>query len=718
MKILVYGIVQGIGFRPTVARLAKKLGLNGYVMNRGSHVEIYVEKNEKRLIEELMKNLPDGAVVEGIIVKKEEPEVNYEGFVIVKSRDDSVDSLIPPDRAICENCLRELFDPNNRRYMYPFTNCTVCGARFSIIRSLPYDRENTTMRDFPMCEKCAMEFESINDRRYDAQTISCPECGPRYILYDSSGKVIEEENPIRKFAELIEEGYIGVAKSWGGMHLICRMDMVNEFRRWYGRKQKPFAVMFRDIETIKKYAYVDENEEKVLISKEHPIVLLRKKDSVPEGIAPGLPTIGAYLPYSAMHYIFFHFSSLDGVIMTSANRQGVPMITRNEDVFVLNADYYLLHNREIENRVDDSVVRVIDGHTLIIRRSRGYVPLPVYVDHRKKIISLGGQLNVSASISVAGKIYATQYIGNVENYETLEFLEQAIRKFMRLFRMNAPELIAVDKNPRYTSRILAKKLAEEYKVPIVNVQHHHAHAVSLLLDSHIDEGVILTLDGTGYGDDGNSWGGEIIEDWISGYRRVGHIEYIPLIGGDKAVIEPERIVFAIAKMLGRDYPIKNGEVLEKMMKKCVKTSSLGRVLDAIATYLNICKIRTYDGEPAMKLETYLMIGNKKYDFDVYEESGVIKILPAFEHLFTMKIKGERDKADIAYSLIYDILKVFVDIAYSHGKVIGISGGISYDEPIVKILKQLTGGEIIMHKKIPPGDNGISYGQTLAASLYE
>ena len=718
MKILVYGIVQGIGFRPMVVRIAKKLGLRGYVMNKGSHVEIFVNKNDEKFLEEIRKNLPEGGTIEKIEIRDEKPSRNYHDFEIVKSEKDVISSLIPPDTAICEDCLREMFDPKNRRYMYPFTNCTVCGARFSIIISLPYDRENTTMKDFPMCPNCRREYENIEDRRYDAQTISCPTCGPHYTLHNKHGEIIYVENPIKVFAKKIEEGNIGVAKSWGGMHLIVRMDMVDEFRRWYGRKEKPFAVMFRDIDTLKKYAYIRPQEEKFLKSKERPIVLLRKKETLPEGIAPGLPTVGAYLPYSGFHHLFFHFSSLDGVIMTSANPRGLPMLIRNEEIFSLGADYYLLHNRKIENRVDDSVLRVIDENPLLIRRSRGFVPLPINAGHRKKIIALGAQMNVSGSISVNGKIYGTQYIGNIENYETLKFLEGAIRKYMDLFDVRDIDAIVIDKNPRYSSRILAKKFSEEFNSHIIEVQHHYAHASSLLLDSGMDEMTVLALDGTGYGDDGQSWGGEIIESSFTDYRRIGHLEYIPLLGGDRAVIEPERIVFAVAKLLGRDYKIKNAEILEKMMERSVKTSSFGRVLDALSSYLGICKYRYYDGEPAMKLETYLMKGRKRYDLEVEIKGDTIRTLPLFERMFDTPITNERDKADLAYSFVYGILRAMVDMAYSNSERIGLTGGVSYDEPIVRILREITDKRIVLHKKIPPGDNGVSFGQNMVGAHYD
>jgi len=370
MKIFIRGTVQGVGFRPTVYRVAKSLGLSGYVLNKGSNVEIGIKEDEKveKFLTSLMKGLPPLASIDETELK-DEPIGGYEDFKILNSSEGQKTSVTPVDTSICEECVKELFDADNRRYLYPFINCTSCGARFSVIENVPYDRANTSMRDFKMCEECFAEYINPLDRRFHAQTISCPECGPKYTLYRKDKEVIvEKRNPIEAFARLIDEGAIGVAKSWGGMHIICEFDQAKRLRRLYGRQAKPFAVMFRDLDAIEGYANLEEEAEKLLTSPQRPIVLLDKNSDVFRDISPGLDSVGVYLPYSGLHYILFHYLNAEGIIMTSANISGEPMVTRNEDAFLLNADYLLLHNREIMNRIDDSVMRCYEGEKIFLTK--------------------------------------------------------------------------------------------------------------------------------------------------------------------------------------------------------------------------------------------------------------------------------------------------------------------------------------------------------------
>ncbi|RLG30025.1 carbamoyltransferase HypF [Methanosarcinales archaeon] len=425
MKIIIRGIVQGVGFRPTVYRVAKSLGLRGYVLNKGSNVEIGIGKKgtEERFLNSLMKELPPIASIDEIEVK-DEPINGYEDFEIINSSDGEKTSVTPVDTAICDECVRELFEEDNRRYLYPFINCTSCGARFSVIENLPYDRANTSMRDFEMCEDCLAEYKNPLDRRFHAQTISCSRCGPKYTLYGKDKEVVvlaEEKNPIATFAKLIDEGAIGIAKSWGGMHIICKFEQANRLRTLYKRPAKPFAVMFRDVNAMEKYASLEANEEKMLTSAHRPIVLLDKNTSsdVLDAISPGLGNIGVYLPYSGFHYVLFHYLNSDGIIMTSANVSGEPMIIRNEDAFLLKADYFLLHNRKIVNRIDDSVVRCCKGKKFFLRKSRGFVPTGLKVPYKDRVLSLGAGENVSLSISKEGNLYSSQYIGNTFHYSYL-----------------------------------------------------------------------------------------------------------------------------------------------------------------------------------------------------------------------------------------------------------------------------------------------------------
>ncbi|RLF34626.1 MAG: carbamoyltransferase HypF [Thermoplasmata archaeon] len=721
MKLIFRGIVQGVGFRPTIYRIACKMGLKGYVLNRGSEVEVVIDKKEEDFIKEVKKNLPPIAKITEIIVK--EDHRYFDDFRILHSRDGKRQSLIPPDIGICEQCLLEIFDHNNRRYLYPFTNCTICGARFTLIKNVPYDREHTSMEKFRLCSICKKEYNDPSNRRYHAQTISCPQCGPSYRLYDKKGRELGEKNAIKRFAEQIDRGKIGVIKSWGGMHICCKIEEAQHFRKWYKRPEKAFAVMVKDIKTAEKYGNITKDEKKLLLSKARPIVLVKKKRA--EEVSPGLNTIGIYLPYTGVHHILFsHLKTTDALIMTSANIPGEPMIIDNKDVFSLKADFYLLHNRDIPNRTDDSVIKNWRGKTFFLRKSRGFVPEPVEVKYNKNILSVGAEENVCGAISCDKKIYTTQYIGDTKYYSTLDFLKNSLQHLIKLtMRKEKIDAIATDLHPTYSTRRIAEMFAEKFSAPVFEVQHHWAHAASLLVDNNINEAVILTLDGLGYVDDGAMWGGEVLISSLNHFKRVGHLEYIPLPGGDKAVEDPRRLVFAIFKKFDKEkyFADREAVVLNKIIEKSPKTSSLGRILDAISCYLGICTKRTYDGEPAMKLEKYLAMGEKKHHFDVeIKNNNVVGTLDLFRQL-EEKIRHpltEKQKADFAYSMVKTIMDSLVDIAVEHAeqndiKTIGISGGVSYNIPIVEMVcrkVEKTGLSFIVHNRVPNGDGGISVGQ--------
>ena len=375
MKLIFKGVVQGVGFRPTIYRIAKKLDLKGYVINKGSEVEVVIDKDKDEFIKQVKEHLPSIAKITDITEKKDERTFN--DFQILHSEKGERESLIPADVGICKDCLIELFDENDRRFHFPFTNCTVCGARYSVVKDVPYDRERTSMDEFLLCNDCQQEYKSPLNRRYHAQTISCPVCGPNYKLYDNDKKDLGEKQAIKRFANQIDSGKIGVIKSWGGMHLCCNLDQICRFREWYGRPQKAFAIMVKDIETAKKYGRITEHEEALLFSKSRPIVLVEKIGL--EEASPGLNTLGIFLPYTGLHYLLFSYLKSDALVMTSSNVPGEAMITTDEEAFSIDADIYLLHNRAIPNRVDDSVVRMWGSNTFFIRKSRGYVPEPIAV---------------------------------------------------------------------------------------------------------------------------------------------------------------------------------------------------------------------------------------------------------------------------------------------------------------------------------------------------
>ena len=719
MKLIFKGIVQGVGFRPTVYRVAMELGLKGYVLNKGSEVEVVIDRDEEKFVKKLKQSLPDIAKITEIIEKTDDRVFN--DFKILHSKYGTHQSLIPADVGICENCLRELFDKKNKRYFFPFTNCTICGARFSIIEDVPYDRERTSMKDFKLCSSCEKEYKDPLNRRYHAQTISCPDCGPVYTLYNKNKKNLGDKDAIRRFAKEVDNGKTGVIKSWGGMHLCCNVSEINRFREWYKRPQKAFAIMVRDIKTAKKYGNISEKEKKLLLSKNKPIVLVEKKRL--EEASPGLDTIGLFLPYTGLHHLLFYYLRSDALVMTSANIPGEAMIVEDDEAFSVDADYYLLHNRRIPNRVDDSVVRVWKNHVFFLRKSRGYVPEPLPVSYGEHVLSVGAGENVTGAVSSDKNIFPTQYIGNSKYYSTIPFLEDSLRHMMRL-TMDKPDIdaVALDMHPGYDTRFVAEKFADEYSAPLFEIQHHWAHAASLLVDNMVDEGVVLTVDGLGFGDDGTFWGGEVLYSSLSSYKRVGHLRYIPLLGGDQATRDPRRLVFAVFKILDEErfFSGKEADVLSKLMDKSPLSSSFGRVLDALSCYLGICCKRTYDGEPAMKLEKYLAMGKPRYSFDAEVEDNVVNTVDLFRQLDEQipKDPSEKEKADYAYSFVKAIVDSLIGMAVEYAdnqgiKNIGLSGGVSYNIPIIEMTEKTVkkhGLNLLVHNRVPNGDGGISIGQ--------
>lgn len=719
MKLIVRGVVQGVGFRPTVYRVARQLQLKGYVLNKGSEVEIVIDRDDETFLKMLKDELPPIAKITKIIKKPE--NVTYTDFQILHSKTGEKESPIPADICTCEQCIHEISDPSNRRYQYPFTNCTVCGARYSLIIDVPYDRERTSMYKFPLCSACNAEYIDPNNRRYHAQTISCPNCGPVYRFYDKNKKDLGTDHAIERFAEQLDKGLIGIIKSWGGMHLCCRTDEIQRFREWYKRPQKPFAVMVRDLTTARLYARTTDDEERFMLSNKRPVVLTKKKAE--KQISPGLDTIGLFLPYTGTHHLLFSYLQTDALIMTSANIPGEPMLLHNTDAFNLDADMYLLHNRDIPNRTDDSVIRLYKHHKFFLRKSRGYIPDPIPIPYNTRVLTVGAGENVTGALSTNNFMYSTQYIGDSQYQGALEFLDQSLRHLMTTtMKVQEIDAVGMDLHPQYETRTVAKRFAKEYAAPLIEVQHHWAHAASLLIDNNEEESVILTLDGLGYGDDGTFWGGEILHTRFDSYNRVGHLEPIPLLGGDKATKDPRRLVFAIFHRLGKEHGFTGDEaaILEKMMKKSPQSTSMGRILDALSCYLDICDSRTYDGEPAMKLEKYLAHGEEKHHFTVTQHNGVINTSDLFQQLSELIHPPLllKEKADFAYSMVRAIIDAMTDIAIQTAeqediKTIGVTGGVSYNIPITKMIDNQAkkeGVKLLLHNRIPNGDGGISLGQ--------
>ena len=723
-KIIFKGIVQGVGFRPTIYRVATSMKARGYVLNKGSEVEVVADIDPDQFIKEVKKHLPSLAVISS--VETEQINEQVDTFKIINSEEGTHQSLIPVDNAICDDCLRELFEKKNRRYHYPFINCTICGARYSLITNVPYDRKYTAMHPFPMCKECVKEYTNPSNRRFHAQTISCPTCGPIYTLYDQQRKKVTTDNPIRYFSEKIDQGNIGVIKSWGGMHICCTLDEIDRFRSWYHRPQKAFAIMVRSIEEAETYATITDQEKTLLTSPSRPIVLVKKHDY--EHVSPGLDSIGLFFPYSSIQHLLFSYLNSNALIMTSANIPGEPMIIENDEAFSLKADFYLLHNRQIPNRIDDTVIKTWKDHTFFLRKSRGFVPDPIQVNYSHQILSVGAGQNVYGALSAYKKLFLTQYLGDDTSYETLEFLYKSLHHFIDLLIDNQQiDAVIMDSHPGYQTRKIAKKLSEEYDTILLDVQHHWAHAASLLVDNKVDKGVILTLDGLGYGNDGTMWGGEILQIDFENFHRVGHLKPIRLLGGDKATEDPRRLIYAIFSSFGERplFSKDQADVFDRMLSSAPLSSSMGRILDALACYLDICCRRTYDGEPAMKLERYLSKGTSRYEFDVSIVHGEIDTIDMFKQLHDLNVfpLDEQKKADIAFSFVESIIKAMTKVAIAVADKqqinhIGLTGGVSYNIPITEMVaKEIkdAGYDLLVHQNIPNGDGGIAVGQNVIGS---
>ena len=789
-NVLVEGIVQGVGFRPFVYRIATELELTGYVRNLGNVVEIIIQGSDEQIADfifKLQNELPPIAKINNLETEELEDDEEYADFTIKESSDSfSGTSVIPPDLAICDKCLEEINDPNNRRYNYPFNACTDCGPRFTVIENVPYDRDKTTMDDFPLCEDCEVEYKNPLDRRYHAEASCCEVCGPSLELYkndDQTPVKVDCEDPLKETAKLLDEGKIFAIKGIGGTHLVANVmleDTVNLLRERLGRENQAFAVMSPDIETVKGYAMVSEAEEETLLSKERPIVILKKNESYDfaQSVSPGLHNIGVMLPYAPLHHLLFNHTDTPAYIMTSANVPGEPMMITNEEILKnldTIADYYLIHNRRILNRCDDSVARFRNNELAFIRRSRGYTPEPYdlkvkYTNLNPEfdnlnVLALGPELDVTFTILKNSKAYVSQHIGNTNKYRTYEFLQEAIKHMMRITKTDSFDAIACDLHPQFFTTRLAKEYAEEYDCPLIPVQHHHAHGISLLNDHYTNDQnndmIIIAADGVGYGGDGNSWGGEILYTNIKEYERTASLMPQKMPGGDLCTKFPVRMLASILANPNSDYEnekytedyvnellnknyvdsFQHGAIEIKSLFKQMETNlnvgintSTGRVLDSVSTALHICDKRSYEGEASMKLESYAYDykeDDNLEDFPIiikeYEdENGTRKILDttAIMRYVVDKIEEGEDLHKIAVAgqkaVSVGLAKLAVESAREKGiKTIGATGGVFYNEAITSHIKEYVenkGFEFIQHINSCPGDGSVSLGQAIVAGI--
>lgn len=788
VRIQVIGIVQGVGFRPFVYGLASHLGLCGWVRNTSAGVEIEVDGSPKALqmfIEGLKNEAPPLARIDSIEVE-DRPINGYTTFEILHS-ETIADAFQPvsPDVCICPDCLRELFDPQNRRYRYPFINCTNCGPRFTIIKDVPYDRPNTTMAPFEMCPDCAAEYHNPLDRRFHAQPIACSKCGPQVWLEFTSadpnlpqqGEEQSGDLAILETQRLLLDGKIVAIKGLGGFHLACdalNPEAVKKLRNRKRRVDKPFALMMLDLNTVEQHCYLNDTERTLLTSRQRPILILRRRPESPiaHQVAPGQDTLGVMLPYTPLHYLLFVPHPLSpalqpptALVMTSGNLSEEPIAYENSEArqqLSSLADAFLMHNRPIHTRCDDSVYRVIDqpkilknqdghprplSHAYPLRRARGYAPDPILLPwDAPPILATGAELKNTFCLARNQYAFISHHIGDLENYETLRAFEDGIAHFEHLFRLK-PQAVAYDLHPNYLATRYALQRAERDGLPAIGVQHHHAHIASCMAEHCLpdDEPVIgLSFDGTGYGEDGAIWGGEIILAHYSGYQRLAHLKYVPLAGGDKATRQPWRIALAWLSQAGitlnNDLPpmnfiYKDGQynehaldVILAQIKKGFNaplTSSMGRLFDAVSSLVGLRHVVNYEAQAAIELEAIAdPLEKGAYKFEIYSGENHLWIIdptPVIEAI-VRDLRHKVEPATISarfHNGIVDTVDrlILILVEQWNAPRIVLSGGVWQNMILLHktlAMIQRNGIEVFYHHRVPTNDGGLSLGQVAVA----
>ncbi|MGB9777616.1 MAG: carbamoyltransferase HypF [Anaerolineae bacterium] len=750
-RIHITGVVQGVGFRPFVYNLATRLGLSGWVLNSSSGVEIEAVGPEAVLdefIARLRTDAPPLARIERITVAPGNPPAPGDlrpVFRILHSEARPGEFVpISPDVAICDDCLRELFDPRDRRYRYPFINCTNCGPRFTIIRDIPYDRPNTTMAPFVMCPDCQAEYDDPTNRRFHAQPNACPVCGPRLeFRAGPDTPPLYGEEALQAARAAIQAGRIVAVKGLGGFHLACDATAdapVARLRERKGRVDKPFAIMSFDLPTVERYCDVNDAERALLTSRQRPILLLRRRPDAPISplVAPGNRYLGVMLPYTPLHYLLLE--PAEGfpiaLVMTSGNYSEEPIVTDNAEALrrlAALADAFLLHDREIHARCDDSVTRVFRGAELPIRRSRGYAPYPVHLPFPvRPVLAVGAELKNTFCLTRERYAFLSQHIGDMENYETLRFFEDMVEQLKRTFRIE-PEVVAHDMHPAYLSTGYARRLAD--RLPLVAVQHHHAHIAACMAENGLtgDRPVIgVAFDGTGYGADGAIWGGEFLVADYASFRRAAHLRYIPLPGGDAAIRRPYRVALAHLWAAGVPWdealpPVAAASpaeraVLERQLARglnAVPTSSMGRLFDAVAALAGVRQAINYEAQAAVELEMQVADGvEEAYPFGVGEEIDPAPVIRAV-------VEDVRDGVPVGVvaarfhnSVAAMVREVCLRLRAETGlNEVALSGGVFQNITLLgktEALLREAGFTVHTHRLVPPNDAGISLGQAVVA----
>jgi hydrogenase maturation protein HypF len=767
VEILVRGTVQGVGFRPFIYNLASRFEISGTVTNTSDGVVIMAAAQDDRLqlfLQAVQQEAPPLARITSLKTRSlpVATETEARSFTILPSvAGISASTAIPPDIALCEDCLRELLDPGDRRFHYPFINCTNCGPRFTIVETIPYDRPQTSMKVFPMCDACTKEYHDPGNRRFHAQPNACPDCGPDISLHDNAGIRLPTDLPLEQTAAALRDGQILAIRGLGGFHLSangCSTQAVALLRKRKGRPDKPLAIMVADIDSAGRFCEVDSAAKKLLFSPEHPIVLLKKREPsiLADNLSPGIDEIGVMLPYTPLHHLLFQQKDCpEALVMTSGNISGTPICTANTDALSqlkTIADFFLLHNRDIVTRIDDSVLRIMADQPVILRRARGFTPAPIQVAWKlPNILACGSGLKNTFSLARGHNVFTSQHIGDLDNLASYEFYQESIEHLKKVFQLE-PEAVVCDLHPDYMS----SRYALECKLPLYKVQHHHAHAVAVMAEHGINEPVLaVILDGTGLGEDGTIWGGEILRAELTSYERLGHLSRLRLPGGDVAAVEPWRMgLSALFHAFGpegitcdrlpdtfRNFDSRNLSVISSMLTggfNSPLTSSCGRLFDAIASLLGLRQHISYEGQAAMELEALARkaetsswckdnLNNLHTDIShsLRENNGKWEICSAE---FVKRVVDGIDKGEAKSSialqfhtmLITSITRLIEILALQTGiRKIVLSGGCMQNslllEGLFHTLKNLH-LEVLTGKSLPLNDGAISFGQTIIGGL--
>ena len=745
--LLVKGIVQGVGFRPFCVKLAKDLKLGGSVQNNSSGVLIELRgshENIQEFVRKLLEEAPPLAMIQNVeVVSEEKAPVGPPGDFTIKASEKQEMQLvlIPPDIATCDDCLREMRDPKDKRYRYPFINCTNCGPRYTIIRELPYDRAKTTMACFPMCDDCSSEYSDVTNRRYHAQPNACPKCGPTLWLCDARGnRMALNDEAIALAKEHLKTGHILAVKGIGGYHLACdpkNDEAIRTLRIRKKRPDKPFALMAKDLKAAEKVVLLNDKARNLLTSPRRPIVVCPKAKGcgflLSDYVAPNIDTYGVMLPYTPIQHLLLEDEDLDLLIMTSANLSDEPLVAGNREALKklsFIADYYLMHDRDIYIKIDDSVIAMAGKIPIFTRRARGYVPQPyISNDVLPPIFGAGGEMKSTFSVSHDHYIFTSQYLGDLKEVASIALYEHVMDMFLSLYEIS-PLYLVHDKHPLYLSTNIAKKKLPELK-DCLAVQHHHAHLAACLWDNNFHgEAIGLILDGTGFGDDGNIWGGEILVGNAKSFIRWGHLLEAPLPGGDKAVLEPWRFALSVLlKTFGQDRSMelagkfwpdrkKTSEALIKNMDIYVKTSSAGRLFDAAASLLGLRDVISYDAQAAIEMEA-LAKGKACAPFRLEHENSQIVLdwRTAIEWLVIELMHGGRKEQlaagfhdGFAVMLAETCKAVSSETGIRH---VALSGGVWQNKRLLSItcaLLKRAGLKPLIHKNTSPNDECISLGQ--------